>query len=146
MENLFIKKINPNATIPTYATAGSAGLDLYACIDEPVTIEPNKSHLFGTGLAIALPNNEYVALIYARSGLSVKHGLIPKNCVGVIDSDYRGELCVCLQNTSDKPYTVAPNDRIAQMVISFSPRLNIVEADSLDTTDRANGGFGSSGM
>lgn len=138
-------KIGSEIPFPSYATPGSAGMDLRACIDTPLTIEAGATCPIPTGLAIALPSNEWVALIYARSGLAIKHGLTPANCVGVIDSDYRGELVVGLYNHSDKPYTVEPGERIAQMVITpvAQPTLTVVE--ELDDTERGAGGFGSTG-
>ena len=140
-----IKRLNKNAVIPTRATEGSAGYDLYACVDGPVTVEPQQSFVFPTGIAIALSDG-CAAFVYARSGLSVKFGLIPKNCVGVIDSDYRGEIRVCLHNLSDRAYTVNPGDRIAQMVIAPVLLPQLVETDELENTERADGGFGSSGV
>lgn len=145
MKEIKIKRLHEGAIIPARATEGSAGFDIYTCIDGPVTVEPQGSFVFPTGIAVALPDPNCAALIYARSGLSVKHGLIPKNCVGVIDSDYRGEILVCLHNLSDKAYTVNPGDRIAQMVITPVLLPELVEVDELDNTARSGGGFGSSG-
>ncbi len=146
METVKIKRLRPDAVFPTRATEGSAGMDLYACIEQPVTIGARESRLLPTGIAMALPNANYAAFIYARSGLGVKHGIIPKNCVGVIDSDYRGEICVCLHNISEKAYTVNPNDRIAQMVIAPVAQLPFAEEEELNSTERSGGGFGSSGV
>ena len=120
-------------------------MDLYACIDESITINPGDLKIIPTGIAIALPDNSCVAYLYARSGLGVKHGICLSNGVGVIDSDYRGELCVGLCNVSDKPYTVSPDERIAQMVISPVIVPQLVETDALDDTERGAGGFGSTG-
>ena len=145
MSVLKIKKLRKNAKIPYRATPGSAGMDLYACLDEAVTIAPQKIAVIPTGIALALESAEYVALIYARSGLAIKHGIAPANCVGVVDSDYRGEVCVGLINQTDAPYTVAPGERIAQMVIA-PVELPVIEVvDDLDETDRGAGGFGSTG-
>lgn len=139
-----IKKLREGAVIPQRATAQSAGLDLCACIDSPLTIKAGETTVIPTGLAVALPENT-VGLIFGRSGLGVKHGLAPANAVGVIDSDYRGELLVGMHNHSDKDYTAAPGERIAQLVVMpvFFPEVR--EADSLDETSRGEGGFGSTG-
>lgn len=142
---LKIKKLRENAKLPARGTAGSAGMDLYACIDERMTINPGDLTVVPTGIAIALPDNSCVAYLYARSGLGVKHGICLSNGVGVIDSDYRGEICVGLCNVSDKPYTVSPFERIAQMVISPVIIPDLVETDTLDDTERGSGGFGSTG-
>ena len=140
MSILKIKKLRENARVPFRATAGSAGMDLYACIDEAITIAPHEIKLIPTGIA-----TEYVAYLYARSGLAIKHGIAPANCVGVIDSDYRGEVCVGLINQTTEPFVIEPNERIAQMVISpvILPEIEVM--DELDDTDRGAGGFGSTG-
>ncbi len=140
-----IKKLREGAKLPTRGTAGSAGADLYACIDESVTINPGDLKLIPTGIAIALPDFSVVAYLYARSGLGVKHGICLSNGVGVIDSDYRGEVCVGLCNVSDMPYTIEPQERIAQMVISPVIIPELTECDELDETERGAGGFGSTG-
>ena len=145
MSVLKIKKLRDNAHIPYRATAGSAGMDLYACIDEPVPIPPHEIRLIPTGIALALESADYVAYLFARSGLAIKHGLAPANCVGVIDSDYRGEVCVGLLNQTDQPFTVRPDERIAQMVISPVILPEIEVTDDLGETDRGAGGFGSTG-
>ena len=145
MSTLKIKKLRDNARIPFRATPGSAGMDLYACIDSPVVIEPQKIAVIPTGIAIELESADFVALIYARSGLAIKHGVAPANCVGVVDSDYRGEVCVGLVNQTDQPYTVAPQERIAQMVIAPVELPEIEVVDELSDTERAGGGFGSTG-
>lgn len=142
---LKIKKLRENAKLPTRGTAGSAGMDLYACIDESITINPGDLTVIPTGIAIALPDNSCVAYLYARSGLGVKHGICLSNGVGVIDSDYRGEVCVGLCNVSGEPYTISPFERIAQMVISPVIIPDLVETDTLDDTERGSGGFGSTG-
>lgn len=142
---LKIKRLNENAVIPKAATGGSAGMDLYACLDGDVTIAPGERVLIPTGIAVALESNAYVAYIYARSGLAIKSGITLSNCVGVVDSDYRGEVKVGLINLSDKEYTVSGGDRIAQMVIAPVIMPEVVEADDLDETERSDGGFGSTG-
>lgn len=140
-----IKKLNENAVIPSRATEGSAGADLYACIEEPMTIAPGQLVKIPTGIAIELSSKELAAFLFARSGLGVKHGICLSNGVGVVDSDYRGEICVGLCNVSDKEYTIEPDERIAQMVIM--PVVNAVfeETEVLGETVRGEGGFGSSG-
>lgn len=140
-----IKKLNANAVLPTRATEGSAGADLYACIEESVTINPGEIKKIPTGIAIALPDSSAVAFLYARSGLGVKHGICLANGVGVIDSDYRGEIMVGLCNVSKEPYTISPNERICQMVISPVIIPEFKPAENLDKTDRGEGGFGSTG-
>ncbi|MDP4120084.1 MAG: dUTP diphosphatase [Bacillota bacterium] len=146
MENqIKIMKIKENAKIPVCATKGSAGMDLYACISEPITLEAGESVLVPTGIAIALPNEDCAAFVFARSGLAINHGIGLSNGVGVVDSDYRGEICVGLCNLSSEPYTIMPDDRIAQMVIMPVLNFLISEVDSLDDTQRSSGGFGSTG-
>lgn len=142
---LKIKKLREKAILPTRGTKGSAGADLYACIEESVTINPGDLKLIPTGVAIALPDSSAVAYLYARSGLGVKHGICLANGVGVIDSDYRGEIMVGLCNVSGEPYIIEPNERIAQMVISPVIIPELVEVEKLDETDRGEGGFGSTG-
>lgn len=145
MDTLKIKKIKENARIPARATSGSAGMDLYACIDEPVTVNPGEKAVIPTGIAIALPSPELGAFIFARSGLAIKHGIGLLNAVGVIDSDYRGEICVGLTNQLSEPYTIAPDERIAQMIIMPVSLIPVEEAEELDETERGAGGFGSTG-
>ena len=145
MGTLKIKKMRENAVVPRRATAGSAGMDLYACIDEKITVMPHECVKFPTGIAIALPSADYGAFIFARSGLSINHGLAPANCVGVVDSDYRGEIIVGLVNQFDEPYTVEPGERVAQMVIMPVSLMETQECDTLDETERGAGGFGSTG-
>ena len=140
-----IKKLRENAVIPKRATEGSAGADLYACIDEPVELAPGGLVRIPAGIAIELENNGLAAFLFARSGLGVKHGITLANSVGVVDSDYRGEICVGLCNVSDKPYTIQPGERIAQMVIMPVACAQFVQADELGSTERGEGGFGSSG-
>lgn len=145
METLKIKKVNENAVIPHRATEGSAGLDLCACIDESLTLGGGETALIPTGLAIALPSAQYGAFIFARSGLSIKHGIGLLNSVGVIDSDYRGEIKVGVINQVKEPYTIQPGERIAQLVVMPVSTMPVEEAESLDETERGSGGFGSTG-
>lgn len=145
MEVLKIKKVQENAVIPKRATGGSAGLDLCACIDEPLTLKGGDTALIPTGLAIELPGNQYGAFVFARSGLSIKHGIGLLNAVGVIDSDYRGEIKVGVINQIREAYTIEPGERIAQLVILPVAMLPVVEADSLADSERGAGGFGSTG-
>lgn len=141
---LQVKKLDPNAKIPTYGTAYSAGADLYVCLEQPVVIQPGRTEFLPTGLSIAVPNG-YAGLIFARSGFSTKRGLAPANKVGVIDADYRGPVMVALHNHGDIPQTVEPGDRIAQLVVVpvLAPEMELVE--ELDATERGTGGFGSTG-
>lgn len=142
--NVNIKKLNKNATIPTYGTEYAAGADLYACIEEELTIEPGETKFIGTGIALEIPEG-YAGLVYARSGLSCKKGLAPANKVGVVDADYRGEITVALHNHSLEAKTIAPNERIAQMVIAPFLAASFNEVDELSDTVRGVGGFGSTG-
>ena len=130
--------------LPRCASTGSAGVDLQAMIDAPLTLEPQKLYRVPTGIAMELSEG-YVGLVYARSGLGTKHGIALGNGVGVIDSDYRGEIQVGLCNLSDTPYTINPLDRIAQLVIAPVPPVEYVWAEELSDTARGEGGFGSSG-
>lgn len=145
MKVLKVKKLRENAKMIHRATNGSAGMDLHACIDEPITINPGEIKVIPTGLAIALENENYVAYIYARSGLAIKHGITLANCVGVVDSDYRGEVCVGLTNISNESYTITKDERIAQLVIAPICICEAVEVEDLDETQRGEGGFGSTG-
>ena len=145
MEIVKIKKLRDNAHIPMRATDGAAGMNLYACLDGLKIICPGDLLMIPTGIAIELPNNKYAAFIYSRSGLGVKHGICLSNGVGVIDSDYRGEICVGLCNVSDEPYVISDGMRIAQMVIEPVHTPQIVEVDELSDTQRGTGGFGSTG-
>ena len=140
-----VKRLNDNAVLPKRATEGSAGADLYACINEPVTIAPGQLVKIPTGIAIELESNELAAFLFARSGLGVKHGITLSNSVGVVDSDYRGEVCVGLCNVSSEPYTIQPNERIAQMVIMPVACSGFIEVSELGDTSRGAGGFGSTG-
>ena len=139
-----IKKLNENATIPTYGSLYAAGADLYGCIEEDTVIKSGETKLIKTGLAIELPIG-YAAFIYARSGLASKRGLAPANKVGVIDCDYRGEIMVALHNHSDVQQTVAKGERVAQMVIAPYITAEFTEVDELSDTARGDGGFGSTG-
>lgn len=139
-----IKKINENAKIPSYGTEYAAGADLYACIDEEVTINPGETKLIKTGVAMEVPAG-YAGLIYARSGLASKKGLAPANKVGVVDSDYRGEIMVALHNHSNEVRSIEPFERIAQFVITPYLKALFNEVDDLDDTNRGDKGFGSTG-
>ena len=139
-----IKKLNDKATLPTYGSELAAGCDLYACLDSEATIKPGETMLIKTGLAIELPVG-YAAFIYARSGLASKRGLAPANKVGVIDCDYRGEIMVALHNHSNIEQTILPNERIAQMVIAPYITAEFNLANELSSTERGQGGFGSTG-
>lgn len=139
------KVLDPRAKAPAYATPGAAAADLCAVLDAPLTLAPMERALVPTGLAIELPDAGCVALLYARSGLAIKHGLTLPNCVGVIDSDYRGEVRVGLINLSSEPYTIAPGERIAQLCIAPVWQAAFVQADALGDTARGAGGFGSTG-
>lgn len=136
---------HPQAKAPVYATSGSAAADLCAVLDQPITLEPGQRAMIPTGIAIELPNAGYVALVCARSGLAVKQGITLSNGVGVIDSDYRGEIKVGLVNLGQAAYTIQPGERIAQLMIMPVVQANFVQADSLQQTDRGEGGFGSTG-
>lgn len=143
--NVLLKKLKPNAKIPTRGSASAAGYDLYACLDAPVVIEPGKTVKIGTGITAALPEGTFAAC-FARSGLASKQGLRPANCVGVVDSDYRGEYIVALYNDSDEPRTVSDGDRIAQLVVLPFLAVTFLETDELPDTARGAGGFGSTGV
>jgi len=141
-----IKLLREGAAIPAYQTADAAACDISACLDEPVTLLPGQSALIPTGIAVEPePECPVVLLLYARSGLAVKHGIALGNGIGVIDADYRGEIKVGLINHSDTPYTVTHGERIAQMVVTPIFRAVFTEANELDDTARGSGGFGSTG-
>jgi len=144
MKNLKIKRLRESAILPEQKTIGSVGYDISACISEEIVIEPGETKLVGSGFAIGLESG-YAAFIYARSGLGIKSGIIPANCVGVIDSDYRGEVLVGLRNMSKEPFVVRDGDRIAQMVICRCEVPGVVICEELDETIRGAGGFGSTG-
>lgn len=142
--NVNIKKLNKDAIIPTYGTPYAAGADLYACIEEAVTIAPGETYFVKTGVALEVPEG-YAGLIYARSGLACKKGLAPANKVGVVDSDYRGEIIVALHNHSNEDKTIESKERIAQFVITPYLQAIFNEVDELEETDRGESGFGSTG-
>ena len=144
METVRVKKLRPGAKLPTFGSAEAAGADLYACLEEEITVKPGETVFVPTGLAMELPRG-YAGLIYARSGLACKRGLAPANKVGVVDSDYRGEFIVALHNHGAEPQTVAHGERIAQLIVT--PVLTPVyeEAEELSDSQRGSGGFGSTG-
>lgn len=142
LEELKIKKLDEKAIIPTYGTEYSAGADLYALLDEDLEIKPGETIMIKTGLAMAIPTG-YAGLIYARSSLGSKKGLAPANKVGVVDSDYRGEIKVPLFNQSKETQIIAKNERIAQIIFTPYLKVNFQETDELDDTTRGTGGFGS---
>lgn len=143
---LFLKKLRKNAVIPKRATPESAGIDLCACIDEPVYIPVGEIRIIPTGLAASPENRETALLIYPRSGLSSRYGVSLANCVGVVDSDYRGEICVPLINHGKSEFTVEHGMRIAQLVVSPVIFPEVEECTCLDETLRGTGGFGSTGL
>ena len=144
--NLKIKKLYNNTQMPTRADSGSAGMDLYAHLDNDYmrVIKPHTTEMISVGFAMETPNNTYGA-IFARSGLASKKGLRPANAVGVIDSTYRGEVFVALHNDTDTPQQIMNGDRIAQLIIMEYPTVGIIETDTLSETERGDGGFGHSG-
>lgn len=142
--DLRIKKLRDNAQMPTYGSEYAAGADMYAAIDEAVTIQPGETKFIPTGLAFEIPEG-YAGFIYARSGLACKKGIAPANKVGVVDADYRGEVMVALHNHGLVSQTVEAGERIAQMIIAPFVAVNYVFADELDDTVRGEGGFGSTG-
>ena len=144
MEKVAVKKLREGAILPTFGSAQAAGADLYACLEQDVTIAPGETAFIPTGLAMELPRG-YAGLIYARSGLACKRGLAPANKVGVVDSDYRGEFIVALHNHGAQPQTIAHGERIAQLVITPVLIPEYVEVERLSETDRGAGGFGSTG-
>lgn len=144
MTKINVKKINENAVLPTYGSEFAAGADLYACMDEAITINPHETVMIHTGLAMEIPAG-YAGLIYPRSGLASKRSLAPANKVGVVDPDYRGEFMVALHNHSEIPQTVEPNERIAQLVITPFITAEFELTDELSDTVRGTGGFGSTG-
>ena len=139
-----VKKLSENAVVPKYGSEFSAGADLYACMNEPVTIAPGETVFIHTGISVEIPTG-YVGLNFARSSVASKRGLAPANKVGVIDSDYRGEILVALHNHGKTEQTVEPNERVAQLVIVPYLTANFIEADELSDTERGEGGFGSTG-
>ncbi|MBQ1244062.1 MAG: dUTP diphosphatase [Clostridia bacterium] len=139
-----IKKLKENAVVPTYGSEFAAGADLYAAVEESVTIAPSETKLIPTGIAMEIPVG-YAGFIYARSGLASKKGLAPANKVGVVDADYRGEVMVALHNHGKTEQTIEAGERIAQMVIAPFITANFIVSDSLEDTVRGAGGFGSTG-
>lgn len=144
-KTVLVKKLDPRAQAPAYATPGAAAADLCALLDAPLLLAPGQRTLVPTGLSIELPGPECVALVYARSGLSIKHGLCMANGVGVIDSDYRGELRVPMINLGQEPYTIQPGERVAQLCIAPVWQAAFVQTEALSDTSRGAGGFGSTG-
>lgn len=144
MTILKIQKLEHNKFLPEYKTEGAAGMDLCAAIAEPVTLKPLERALIPTGIKIELEHG-YEAQIRPRSGLSVKHGITLINCVGTVDEDYRGEVCVPVVNLSNDIYTIEPDERIAQMIIARVEQAKIEVCIELSDTERGNGGFGSTG-
>ncbi len=144
MDAIKVKKLNVNAILPTYGSIEAAGADLYACLDGDIVIEPGESKFVPTGLSMEVPKG-CAGLIYARSGLACKRGLAPANKVGVVDSDYRGEFMVVLHNHGSEPQRISHGERIAQLVITPVLTPEYKEVDELSDTQRAAGGFGSTG-
>lgn len=144
MEKISVKLLRPGARVPTYGTEASAGADLYACMQDKVEVGPGQSAMIPTGIAMEIPKG-YAGLVFARSSMGAKRGLAPANKVGVIDSDYRGEIRVVLYNHSGEPQSIEPGERVAQLLIVpvFTPGFQ--EAEKLSDTGRGAGGFGSTG-
>ena len=145
MNKAYIQKLKENATIPTQGSKYAAGYDLYACLDEDITIVPGEVRKIGTGIAITPPEGTFGA-IYARSGLATKSGLRPANCVGVADYDYTGEYIVPLRNDDNVPHLIKNGDRIAQLVFAPYLAIEFEEVNELKPTKRGSGGFGSTGI
>ena len=139
-----IKVISRSGRFPAYETEGSSGMDIRACLSEPVSIGPGERKLIPTGLFLEIPRG-LEAQIRARSGLSIRHGITLVNVIGTIDSDYRGEVMVPVINLGDESYTIEDGDRIAQMVIASYVKVDIEQAETIDETERGSGGFGSTG-
>ncbi len=137
-------KLDSKATVPSYGTEFSAGADLYALPGQKIELKPNETTLVHTGIAMEIPEG-YAGFVFARSGIATKRGLAPANKVGVIDSDYRGEIMVALHNHSDKIQKIEDNERVAQLVIMPYLRAEFIESETLEDTKRASGGFGSTG-
>ena len=142
---LKIEKLSHNKNLPEYQTEGAAGMDLCAAIEAPITLKPLERQLIHTGIKIELERG-FEAQVRPRSGISIKHGITLVNCVGTIDEDYRGEVCVPVINLSNTEYTIQPQERIAQMIIAKVERAKIEVVQSLSETARAAGGFGSTGL
>lgn len=139
------EKIGDVISFPRYATEGSAGLDLSACLDEPLTVRPGETLKVPTGIAIEVPHRHMVGLIFPRSGLATKHGISLANAVGVVDSDYKGEIIVAIFNQSNQDYVIKPGDRVAQLVFVPVFQVKLEETEVLENTGRGAGGFGSTG-
>ena len=144
MVDVKLIKLDEKAIIPTYGTEFSAGADLYALPAGEISVEPGETVMIHTGIALQIPDG-YVGLVYARSGIATKRGLAPANKVGVIDSDYRGEIMVSIHNHSNTVQTIENGERVAQLVIAPYLKANFIESDALDDTKRSTGGFGSTG-
>ena len=144
METICVNKLHPNAVLPTYGSAEAAGADLYACLDTAVTIAPGEVFWVPTGIALEVPKG-CAGLVYARSSMGAKRGLAPANKVGVVDSDYRGEIRVVLLNHSNQPQVLQPGERVAQFVITPVLTPAYEEVEELSDTVRGTGGFGSTG-
>ena len=145
MQEVHVKKLSPNARLPVYGTSFSAGADLCACLDAPVTLQAGETKLISIGISMEIPEG-YAGLVFARSGLATKRNLAPANKVGVIDSDYRGEFFVPLHNHGTVPQTIEHGERIAQMILTPYLTAKFIEADTLSDTLRGEGGFGSTGV
>jgi len=149
VKELQVKIVNPlignSIPLPEYSTAGSAGLDLRACIENPLTLKQGETEFIPTGLSIFIENPHYAALILPRSGLGHKHGIVLGNLVGLIDSDYQGELMISCWNRSSKDFTIQPGDRVAQLIIVPVVQASLKVVDEFTETDRGTDGFGSSG-
>ena len=143
--NVKIKKLSERARVPQYQTPGAAAVDLCALLDQPVTLPPGASVLIPTGISIDC-GSSVTALVFPRSGLASKHGITLANCVGVIDSDYRGEIKVALKNLGDRDFTVSDGDRIAQMGFFPVLKARFLEQEDLEETERGEGGFGHTGV
>ena len=150
MKKIQVKVVNPNIgnkiLLPSYSTSGSAGMDLRACLEESVILEPGNETLVPTGIAIFIEDPNYAALILPRSGLGHKHGIVLGNLVGLIDSDYQGELMISAWNRSSQTFTIHPGDRIAQLVVIPVQQVKFSIVEEFSSTDRGVGGFGSSGL
>tara|TARA_B100000131_G_C17983307_1_gene559528 strand:+ start:306 stop:743 length:438 start_codon:yes stop_codon:yes gene_type:complete len=144
MVKVFIKKLNSSAKLPSYKTSGASGMDLMACIEKTINLEPGKSCLVPTGLSVAFPK-EYEIQIRPRSGLAAKNNISVLNTPGTIDSDYRGELKIILFNHSKVNFTINNNDRVAQMILTPIIKMELEESDKLPDSIRGEGGFGSTG-
>lgn len=142
--NLKLLRLRPASRLPSPATEGSAGYDLYADLDAPAVIHPGQTVAIPTGLSMQIEPG-FAGFVFARSGLGVRHGIVPANCVGVIDSDYRGEVIVALYNHGEQPFAVQPGDRIAQLVLLPVARPAVEECRALEESARGGGGFGSTG-